>query len=289
MPARRENLLRINDKVDELELQVEPLRKQAETAKKYLHLRDELKSAEVSVWMETLDRLHAQAETVNHDYQTAKENLAGAQRELEQLYAASENIAQKMREKDLESERTREQISEAESAAAECESAAAVVRTNLQNSADSIARLRVEVSEQADRASALQAQIDAQQRRLQEIEAPKRRSTRSRSTPCSRTSSATPHPPARPSARTRSCSPGRARRVSAHWPSAARASRSWPINRRSCSIRKTPSLLPPRRRPSVWRRLGAGAGKTDRAAAGTVRLRRAAHAAERKNAAPFRL
>ena len=116
-----ENLLRINDKVDELELQVEPLRKQAETAKKYLRLRDELKSAEVSVWMETLDRLHAQAETVNRDYQTAKENLAGAQRELEQLYAASENIAQKMREKDLESERTREQISEAESAAAECE------------------------------------------------------------------------------------------------------------------------------------------------------------------------
>ena len=123
--------------------------------------------------METLDRLHAQAETVNHDYQTAKENLAGAQRELEQLYAASENIAQKMREKDLESERTREQISEAESAAAECESAAAGVRTNLQNSADSIARLRVEVSEQTDRADALQAQIAAQQRRLQEIEAEK--------------------------------------------------------------------------------------------------------------------
>ena len=166
----QENLVRINDKIAELELQVEPLRKQAETAKKYLHLRDELKSAEVSVWMETLDRLHAQAETVNHDYQTAKENLAGAQRELEQLYAASENIAQKMREKDLESERTREQISEAESAAAECESAAAVVRTNLQNSADSIARLRVEVSEQADRASALQAQIDAQQQRLEQIE-----------------------------------------------------------------------------------------------------------------------
>ena len=56
-----ENLLRINDKVDELELQVEPLRKQAETAKKYLRLRDELKSAEVSVWMETLDRLKEQA------------------------------------------------------------------------------------------------------------------------------------------------------------------------------------------------------------------------------------
>ncbi|MFR0795281.1 MAG: hypothetical protein ACLSHG_01965 [Oscillospiraceae bacterium] len=78
-----------------------------------------------------------------------------------------------MREKDLESERTREQISEAESAPLPSASAAAVVRTNLQNSADSIARLRVEVSEQTDRAGALQAQIDAQQRRLQEIEAEK--------------------------------------------------------------------------------------------------------------------
>mgnify|MGYP000343879880 CR=1 FL=1 len=56
------------------------------------------------------------------------------------------NIAQKMREKDLESERTREQISEAESAAAECESAAAEVRTEpAKTRADSIARLRVEV------------------------------------------------------------------------------------------------------------------------------------------------
>ena len=247
-----ENLLRINDKVDELELQVVPLRKQAETAKKYLRLRDELKSAEVSVWMETLDRLHAQAETVNRDYQTAKENLAGAQRELEQLYAASENIAQKMREKDLESERTREQISEAESAAAECESAAAVVRTNLQNSADSIARLRVEVSEQADRASALQAQIDAQQRRLQEIEAEKAQHAQEIRSVLDEIDR-------------NAASSGEAERAytellakesaqsSARWPSAARASRSWPINRRSCSIRKTPSPLPPRRRPSIWR------------------------------------
>ena len=36
-----ENLLRVNDKIDELEMQVGPLEKQAETAKKYLLLRDE--------------------------------------------------------------------------------------------------------------------------------------------------------------------------------------------------------------------------------------------------------
>ena len=44
-----ENLVRINDKIAELELQVEPLRQQAETAKKFLVLRDELRVLEISV------------------------------------------------------------------------------------------------------------------------------------------------------------------------------------------------------------------------------------------------
>ena len=52
-----DNLLRISDKIEELELQVEPLRVQSEKAKKYLVYRDELRGLEISVWMEQLDRL----------------------------------------------------------------------------------------------------------------------------------------------------------------------------------------------------------------------------------------
>ena len=52
-----ENLVRVNDKISELELQVEPLRGQAETAKKYLVLRDELRGIEISVWADTLEKL----------------------------------------------------------------------------------------------------------------------------------------------------------------------------------------------------------------------------------------
>ena len=44
-----ENLVRINDKISELELQVEPLREQSEKAKKFLVLRDELRTLEISV------------------------------------------------------------------------------------------------------------------------------------------------------------------------------------------------------------------------------------------------
>ena len=96
-----ENLLRINDKIDELELQVEPLRRQSETAKKYLVLRDELRVREISVWMATLDKLHAQAQVINADYEAAKSELDEAHRSLEALYASAGSISERMHERTL--------------------------------------------------------------------------------------------------------------------------------------------------------------------------------------------
>ena len=46
-----DNLLRIGDRISELELQVEPLREQAEKAKKYLEYRDEYKGLEIALWL----------------------------------------------------------------------------------------------------------------------------------------------------------------------------------------------------------------------------------------------
>ena len=66
-----ENLVRINDKIGELELQVEPLRVQAEKTKKYNVLRDELKGLEISVWLETLERIRANSVKVKADCEAA--------------------------------------------------------------------------------------------------------------------------------------------------------------------------------------------------------------------------
>ena len=75
-----ENLVRINDKIEELELQVGPLKKQSEVAKQYLLLRDELRVQEISLWMATLDKLHRQNETVQQEYEQVSE---GARRILQ--------------------------------------------------------------------------------------------------------------------------------------------------------------------------------------------------------------
>ena len=166
-----ENLLRINDKIDELEMQVGPLREQSRVAKRYLALRDELKILEVSAWMETLDRLHAQADAVNQEYAQAKANLERAKGELESLYASSGSITERMHRKDVEIEQARERLSAAEAKASECESAAAVLRANAESSRRSMERMQSDIAEQESRAAEIRARMDEGTRRIAEIKA----------------------------------------------------------------------------------------------------------------------
>ena len=166
-----ENLLRINDKIDELEMQVGPLKEQSRVAKRYLALRDELKILEVSAWMETLDRLHAQADAVNQEYAQAKANLERAKGELESLYASSGSITERMHRKDVEIEQARERLSAAEAKASECESAAAVLRANAESSRRSMERMQSDIAEQESRAAEIRARMDEGARRIAEIKA----------------------------------------------------------------------------------------------------------------------
>lgn len=166
-----ENLLRINDKIDELEMQVGPLREQSRVAKRYLALRDELKILEVSAWMETLDRLHAQADAVNQEYAQAKANLERAKGELESLYASSGSITERMHRKDVEIEQARERLSAAEAKASECESAAAVLRASAESSRRSMERMQSDIAEQESRAAEIRARMDEGTRRIAEIKA----------------------------------------------------------------------------------------------------------------------
>ena len=155
-----ENLLRINDKIDELELQVEPLRRQSETAKKYLVLRDELRVREISVWMATLDKLHTQAQVINADYETAKSELDEAHRSLEALYASAGSISERMHEKDIEADKARERLSQTEARAADCDSRAAVLRANIKSSGESVERMKSDIAGAQARLFEIASQID---------------------------------------------------------------------------------------------------------------------------------
>ncbi|MGX8698839.1 MAG: chromosome segregation protein SMC, partial [bacterium] len=166
-----DDLLRVNDKIAELELQVEPLRKQSETAKKYLLLRDELRGLEISLWLHDLEELAQKNEKIRQDALTASGALEKARQELDALYAAGEEFTRRMQEKDAEAEALREKISAKEAEVAELDSRCAVLRTELGNNKTNIERLRGELSRQEDQNQGIARQTEEHRRRVEEIHA----------------------------------------------------------------------------------------------------------------------
>ena len=165
----QENLVRVNDKIDELELQVEPLRAQAEKAKKFLILRDELRGLEISLWMDQLDKVRAGSLKLLSDFENAVRQKEEAQALVERLYAAAEGYAAQMREKDMEAEGVRFQMQQRQADANECERAAAVLRAQIQSNLENADRVRRELDQQEGRAGSISEQIGQRRARLAEI------------------------------------------------------------------------------------------------------------------------
>ncbi len=166
-----EDLTRVNDKIGELELQVEPLRRQSETAKRYLILRDELRGLEISLWMYDLDAIAGRMEALRADALKAAGDIERAKGELEKLYSAGEVFAQRMRDKDVEAEGVRGRIAQIEQSVSDEESQSAVLRANLQHTAENIERIREEMAAQEGRSLGLSQQIDERRARLGQIAA----------------------------------------------------------------------------------------------------------------------
>lgn len=161
-----ENLTRVNDKIAELELQVEPLREQAEKAKKYLVLRDELRVLEISVWLDQLENIRTNAIKLETDYALAKQELAEANAALDELYASTEQFSERIRANDMEQERVRAAVSSLDARLGEQESAIAVLNTDIAHNNESIARIEEELRDRSGRASSMAEQIEEKKARI---------------------------------------------------------------------------------------------------------------------------
>ena len=165
-----ENLLRVGDKIAELELQVEPLRKQAEAAKRYLILRDELRGLEISLWMDALDKLSEKSRVLIQDYEACEASLTGEKAALEALYRESEECSGAIRAADEAAEALRTKISESEKKAAGLESEAASLTAEKQSNLGSLLRLEEEQERQTLREEELRQRIRERQARMEALQ-----------------------------------------------------------------------------------------------------------------------
>ena len=166
-----DNLLRIGDKVSELEMQLEPLKQQSEKAKKYLELKDELQGVEIAVWLDTLDKLSAAAQKAEEDYASASFVLQQAHDELDSLYAQSENLAEELRDRDGDLETARVKVNMLESTHQQLEGQMALLQGDIRNNNENIARIEDELKGQQDRSGGITAQMEQAKERITQIEA----------------------------------------------------------------------------------------------------------------------
>ena len=165
-----DNLLRIGDKVSELELQLEPLKNQSEKAKKYLELKDELMGVEVAVWLDTLEKLSAAAKKAEEDYASAAFVLQQSKDDLDALYLRSEELGAKLREEDGRLESVRIESSLLEASKEQLAGQMAVLRSNAENNDVNIRRIREELAGSESRSGGIDTQIRDIQDRIAQID-----------------------------------------------------------------------------------------------------------------------
>ncbi|PAV29972.1 chromosome segregation protein SMC [Virgibacillus profundi] len=87
----QENLNRVEDIIHEIEQQIDPLKEQAETAKKYLKLRDQLKENEISYLISEIETVHKQWQTLLNELEKEKIEEINRKTVIQKKEAALEN------------------------------------------------------------------------------------------------------------------------------------------------------------------------------------------------------
>lgn len=103
----KQNLVRVNDILSELEKQIGPLEKQSEKAKIYLKKREELKMVDVNMFLLENLRLQEQLKTSEEKYRIASDDFEETSKRYEQIKEEYEHIQEEMGalDKTIEEER----------------------------------------------------------------------------------------------------------------------------------------------------------------------------------------
>ena len=122
LESERDNLVRVNDILAELERQVGPLQRQSEKAHTYLKKREELKQYDVNMFLLESERIGVQQKEVEEKYRIADEQLKEANASYEKIKNEYEKLGNDMNAMDLQIESIRESINNSSSAKQKLES-----------------------------------------------------------------------------------------------------------------------------------------------------------------------
>ena len=107
----RDNLVRVNDILSELERQVEPLQLQSEKAKTYLKKKNELKDYDVNMFLMETERIASEQREVEEKFKIAEEQLKESTDAREKIRQEYDRLGESITEMDEKINAIRENIS----------------------------------------------------------------------------------------------------------------------------------------------------------------------------------
>ncbi len=170
LESTRQNLVRINDIINELFIQLEPLKEQSEKARKFISLREKLKGIEVSLYLVNIERFKerlkeydSRIETINENINTENGNLEKMRIEINQKNTLLAKLEEKL-------ESARKNFYELEGRLEKSSSQIKINEQKIQNLEDNIERLENESKESMERINELNSEQASRKKKLEYLE-----------------------------------------------------------------------------------------------------------------------
>ena len=154
------NLLRINDILSEIEGNLEPLRIQSDKAKKYLNLREELKSIEIGLFVYNIEKYKNDLEELVKSIDIMQEQCNAEEEKLEKVQALKEELKASIDNITEEIENMSNLGFESQKQIEQLNSDINVANTKISNNNENSERYAKEIEEQNAKISELKEEIE---------------------------------------------------------------------------------------------------------------------------------
>ncbi|WMI82052.1 chromosome segregation protein SMC [Anaerotignum sp. MB30-C6] len=150
LEKEQQNLLRVDDIIGELEVQLEPLEKQSEKAKCYLAFKEELKQAEVVAFCKDLDSMEQEMVKLIENKALAEEQLQNHLSQEERSKEAAQRLKTKAEELEALLQQQNQEIAELRGEKERKEGEIRLTEEQRQNDITNLERIRQEISQKQE-------------------------------------------------------------------------------------------------------------------------------------------
>ena len=141
------NLTRVTDVLNEIETSLGPLEEKSKVAKKYLELRDELKSLEVRSFINTISSAEEEINKINGAIEGLEQSITGSQKEIENIEKEKDESKVSLEKILLNIEKSQEEYFEKANEIEKLKTRIETFDDRMNNNKAAIERLNLEIEE----------------------------------------------------------------------------------------------------------------------------------------------